>query len=67
MTDYTPTTDEVREAWAKRRALYLSTSLNTVGVPAHVAVNDAQYSAEDYAQFDRWLAGVKAANPHGQE
>lgn len=54
--EYTPATEDVREAWAKRNALYRSTSLAGIGHRAHVATNDARYSAEDYAQFDRWLA-----------
>lgn len=54
--EYTPTTEDVREAWAKRNALYRSTSLTSIGHRAHVATNADRYSAEDYAEFDRWLA-----------
>ncbi|WP_315106306.1 hypothetical protein [uncultured Microbacterium sp.] len=53
MTDYTPTTSEVREAYAKRRALYLASS-------GHVLANDAKYNRDDYAEFDRWLAARDA-------
>lgn len=46
VSEYTPTTEQIREAYAKRRALYLSAS-------GHVLSNDAKYDREDYAEFDR--------------
>lgn len=53
--EYTPTDADVREAYAKRRALYLSA--NGMGVLA----SGPHYSREDYAEFDRWLAVRDAA------
>lgn len=50
---YTPSPSEVRDAYAKRRALYLASS-------GHVLANDAKYDREDYAEFDRFIAQVRA-------
>ena len=49
MSDYTPTVGEVRDAYAKRCALYLASS-------GHVLANEAKYDREDYAEFDRFMS-----------
>lgn len=54
MTEYTPDTDEVRDAWRQ------AWSWGFVSTASEDAVGPSFNSSDVYAQFDRWLNEIRA-------